>query len=566
MAQTGSSIGMVSQSLTATVDPQGNPLISSDTAFGSSPAGVALLGQQLFGLPNATFNLTPPDVFSQLGPENELPYWTFDDFSDGEMTATPIYDSTAQTWGITINPGTAVSGDYCALTTRSYLINDDNLGLRQKAFAVIAKTGTAAGTTQWNLTLDAIYYDTTDTAIGTATLGTALDTGTWTSISGFTTAGGSAIPATAHFVELQFKVTATATITGSAVVTIKSCLLSSKVGATGAFLITDTYTSSGTWTAPTGVTALVALVGSGAGGGGAGGGLIGSSIGAAGTANTPAARGGGSGAWTIVRDVPVTSGSAYSIGIGAGGAGGTAQAFSKANGSTSTAITNQASGAAGGATTFGTFFSIGGGGGATGAVVSVTGTHANGVAGTAGVVSAGIFGATGVSGKTGEASGNATTNWDSALIYPYTTAQTGGLAGASGSSSGTAITAFAGTAGTISSATANMLMSGAAADSSTWSSPFTQSDVGNSGNSTGAGGAAGASSCVAITATGVGTVTCTAGAAGSAVVISGCGGSGGGNAVVSAASTSTFRDRPVVIASGRGGSGQQGFITVVYIA
>ena len=482
------------------------------------------------------------------------------------MTATPVYDSTTQTWGITINPGTAVSGDYCELSTRSYLLNDDNLGLRQKAFAVISKTGTAAATTEWNLQLNAIYSDTTNNPIGTATIGTALDTGTWSSLSGFTTAGGSAIPAAARYVELQFKLTATATVTGSAAVTIKSCLLSSKIGALSSFLITQTFTTSGTWTAPTGVTSLVALVGSGAGGGGAGGGLIGSSIGASGTAVAGAARGGGSGAWTIVRDVPVTSGSAYSIGIGAGGAGGTAQSFSKANGGTATALTNQASGAAGGATTFGTFFSIGGGGGATGAVVSVTGTQVNGVAGTAGVVSAGIFGATGVLGKTGEASGNATTNWDSALIYPYTTAQTGGLAGAAGSSSGTAITAFAGTAGTISSATANMLMSGAAVDSSTWSSPFTQSDVGNSGNSTGAGGAGGANSCVAITATGSGTVTCTAGAAGSAALISGCGGSGGGNAIVSAASVSNFTNRPVVIASGRAGSGQQGFITVVYIA
>ena len=237
MAQTGSSVGVVSQNLTATVDPQGNPVISSETAFGSSPAGEALLGQQLFGLPNATFNLTPPDVYAVLGPDNQLPYWDWIDYSDAVITATPVYDSTTQTWGITINPGTAVSGDYALLTTRSFLINDDNLGLRQKAFAVIAKTGTAAGTTQWNLTLDAIYYDTTNNPIGTATIGTALDTGTWSSISGFTTTGGSAITASARYVELQFKLAATATITGTAAVTIKSCLLSSKVGALSAFVL-----------------------------------------------------------------------------------------------------------------------------------------------------------------------------------------------------------------------------------------------------------------------------------------------------------------------------------------
>lgn len=569
MAQIGASVGMVSQSLTATVDAQGNPIISADTAFGASPAGQALLTQQLFGLPNATFNLTPPNVYAALSPDNQLPYWDWIEYSDGEILATPTYDDTTQGWGVQLAPGTALAGDYAELTTRAYLINDDNLALRQRVLSVIEKTGTGPASTEWNLTVSATYYDSTDAVISSYDIQTVYDNATWTSIGGTTTAGGSAINAAARYVDIKYALTATANVTSTAGVIIKSCLLQSSAGASGgaqSFLITETFTTSGTWTAPTGVTALVALVGSGAGGGGAGGGLIGSSIGASGTANAPAARGGGSGAWTIVRDVPVTSGSAYSIGIGAGGAGGTAQSFSKANGSTSTAITNQANGAAGGATTFGTFFSIGGGGGATGAVLSVTGTHANGVAGTAGVVSAGIFGATGVLGKTGEASGNATTNWDSALIYPYTTAQTGGLAGAAGSSSGTAITAFAGTAGTISSATANMLMSGAAVDSSTWSSPFAQSDVGNSGNSTGAGGAGGANSCVAITATGVGTVTCTAGAAGSAALISGCGGSGGGNAIVSAASVSNFTNRPVVIASGRGGSGQQGFITVVYIA
>ena len=280
----GSTRGMVGQNQSAVTDEQGNPIVNAGNGFGDSPAGNALLTQALFGLPNGTLSLTPPDVYSPISSDNRVPYWEFLDYSNGVMAGSAVYDATTQTWGVIINPGTAASAAYCTFTTRSYLVNDDNLGLRQKAFAVIAKTGTAAGTTQWNLTRDAIYYDTTATAIGTATLGTALDTGTWTSISGFTTAGGSAIPATAHFVELQFKVTATATITGSAVVTIKSCLLSSKVGATGAFLITDTYTSSGTWTAPTGVTALVALVGSGAGGGGAGGGLIGSSIGAAGTA------------------------------------------------------------------------------------------------------------------------------------------------------------------------------------------------------------------------------------------------------------------------------------------
>ena len=562
MTYFGSNPNPLNFGFSSVIDQNGNLIVSPDNSFGASPLGEAARTQALYGIPNARFSLLPNDPLSNISVENPLPYWTAESF--GSVSAISTYNDTEQTYSVTITPTTAGSGDFLTLKTRSYLLNDTDLNLRQKAFVSLTKNGTM-GTAEWAGVLTATYFDAAGAQLSSFAIGTVSSASSFTGISGFTTSGTAVIATAAQYVDIDFTVTASATVTGTATVSVESVLLQTSLASSQSFILTETFTSSSTWNSPTGVTALVALVGAGAGGGGAGGGLIGSSIGASGTANAPASRGGGAGAWTIVRDVPVTSGSAYSVGIGAGGAGGTAQSFSKAFGGTATAITNQASGAAGGATTFGTFFSIAGGGGATGAVVSVTGTHANGTAGTAGVASAGIFGATGVAGKTGEASGNATTNWDSSLIYPYTTAQTGGAAGAAGSSSGTAITAFAGTAGTISSATANMLMSGAAADSSTWSSPFTQSDVGNSGNSTGSGGAAGANSCVAITATGTGTVTCTAGAAGSAATISGCGGSGGGNAIVSASAVSTFRDRPVVIASGRGGSGQQGFVTVVFV-
>ena len=390
MAQTGSSVGVVSQNLTATVDPQGNPVISSETAFGSSPAGEALLGQQLFGLPNATFNLTPPDVYAVLGPDNQLPYWDWIDYSDAVITATPVYDSTTQTWGITINPGTAVSGDYALLTTRSFLINDDNLGLRQKAFAVIAKTGTAAGTTQWNLTLDAIYYDTTNNPIGTATIGTALDTGTWSSISGFTTTGGSAITASARYVELQFKLAATATITGTAAVTIKSCLLSSKVGALSAFVLVDTFTSSGTWTVPAGVT-KVDVIAMGSGGGGGGGGVF------KGTSATHSVRGGGGGgggAYAYIQGVNVSGSASITVGVGAGGAGGTAATGATASGG---------NGGTGGAATFGSLVVSNGGAGGVGggATTGGTATGTGGTGGLGGTVSAAVLAPEKYDGKAG---------------------------------------------------------------------------------------------------------------------------------------------------------------------
>lgn len=571
MAQTGSSIGMVSQSLTATVDPQGNALISSDTAFGSSPAGVALLGQQLFGLPNATFNLTPPDVYSQLGPENELPYWSFDDFSDGVMTATPVYDSAAQTWGITINPGTAVSGDYCLLTTRSYLLNDDNLGLRQKAFAVIAKTGTAAGSTEWNLTLNAIYYDTTNNPIGTATIGTALDTGTWSSISGFTTTGGTAIPATARYVELQFKVAATATITGTAAVTIKSCLLSSKVGANSSFIVAETFTSSTTWTVPAGVTTLLAVVGLAAGGGGAGGSYRAVT---SGPSVVGGSGGGGGGRWSILRDVAIGTATSISIGIGAGGAGGTAAVGTAGAAQSLTG----GQGAAGAATTVGTILTALGGGGGTAVAPSATAPVLGGGGGTvAGVSTSNTYGIAQVAGTAGGAGGSAFTSSGSAgsvgnsiatadqLLYPYTpTFTTLGAAGGSasvgswGDGAGARSSVSArGTAGTVSFWGAGGAGGGGAFANNT--SQLRGVGDGGNGSTYGAGGAGGASAAAWQTTGSRGTVT--AGAGGSAGAATGCGGGGGGSIAISASGTAIL-----INSSGAGGAGAAGFVTLVFIA
>lgn len=583
MAQIGSTQGIISQSLTATVDQQGNQIISSDTSFGASPAGYALLGQQLFGLPNGSFNLTPSDVYSNLGSDNRLPYWDWAEYSDGTMTATPTYDSTTQTWGIKINPGTAASGDYCTLTTRSYLLNDDNLGLRQKAFAVISKGGTAAASTQWGFALNAIYYDTTNNPIGTAAVGTVLDTGTWSSISGYTTTNGSAIPASAKYVELQFKLTATAAVTGSATVTIKSCLLSSKIGANSSFLITETFTSSTTWTVPTGVTSLVAVAMTAAGGGGAGGGIA-----AVADQTLPRVSGGGGGGggapYSLTTNVDLAGATSVTIGIGAGGAGGAGTSFTKAAAATTSAALVGSNGAAGGATTFAfggtTFITLTGGDGGTAGISSVVGSACvRGGGGAAGAYSpSSLFFTTSqqTNNSTGGRGGSATTSaafseagnvgavGTQDLIFPYVPTQAS-VAGGTVTTSGTAVTFTTGAAGT---AVANKSLSGGGGGASSVAGTAAVSAAGAVGGSGGAqasaGGAAGASGIAYITGGGSGTVAITAGNGGTAPNYGAGGGGAGGNAIVTG--TTNYNARAISAASGKGGNGANGMIVIAYIA
>jgi hypothetical protein len=93
------------------------------------------------------------------------------------------------------------------------------------------------------------------------------------------------------------------------------------------------FTASGTWTAPSGVTAAqVILVGAGGGGGGG---------------STSVAGGGGGGGQVVVQNLSVTPGTSYQINIGAGGQGGQTSLIS------ATDTTSTLPGANGGTTTFG---------------------------------------------------------------------------------------------------------------------------------------------------------------------------------------------------------------------
>lgn len=119
----------------------------------------------------------------------------------------------------------------------------------------------------------------------------------------------------------------------------------------GVQAVTNTFTASGNWVAPAGVTSIVVEAW---GGGGAGGGATGN----------PAKGGGGAGGQYAKKVVTVVPGTTYAIVVGAGGAGGTGD------------------GPAGGDSTFAATVVVArGGAGGTGAVngIAGTGSSANGV-------------------------------------------------------------------------------------------------------------------------------------------------------------------------------------------
>jgi len=550
MAQYGSNPGMFSQSVVQTVDAQGNPIISADSTFGGSPAGSALLTQQLFGLPNASFDLIPNDPLSPISNSNQVPYWDFANYSDGVMAGSAVYNTTTKNWGVTIYPGTAASGSYVAFTTRSYLINDDNLGLRQKVFAVIEKTGTAAGTTQVNMTLSATYYDSTDTALSTAIVGTALDTGTWTSLSGFTTSGGSAISASAHYVDLQFLVTATANITGSVNFGIKSCLLATKVAALSAFQVVDVYTSSGTWTVPSGVTS-VSVVAMGCGGGGGSGGAYRE----AGAATVNGGGGGGAGGFVIAQGVSVAGSTSITIGVGTGGLGG-GRVDAGGTGSAGSA------GADGSSSTFGSLVvATGGSGGTGGGIVTPAGVAPGGIGGAGGIPTYATLGASAYTGGTGGngnryttvavAGGAGATGFTQIPLYGAITLTSGAAGGTATITQGTAT--FRGTVGA--GGTAGIYGGGGGGGGFYSGGANTMFNAGAGGAGGGGGGGVGVTSSAT---NGQGT----AGNGGNAGTTSAGGGGGGGGYGQPGGSGS--RNGIVSGSGGNGGSG--GFVVIGYIA
>lgn len=547
------------------VDPNGNTIIDTTNGVGSSPFGIAPREQIFFGIPNGSFSNLPQDPFVAIDDiVNPLPYWSV--FTSVSGTVTSDYDSTTKNWGLKLDPGTAASGDYISVKARSFVANDDNLALRQKAFLTMKKNGTYAGSTQWKLELICQYYDATNTSVASATIGTVYDNATWTAISGTTTTGGSAFPSSAIWAEYEIKLTATAAVTSSTSVTLQSLIVASSTPATQSFVVVETFNASTTWTRPTGVTSLLGVIAIGGGGGG-GGGTAAGTVNA--TVNLPlpvwGAPGGGSGSFGYVQNVYVGDLTTVSVGIGTAGAGGTANTITKAAAGTAQTVLASTAGGAGGASTFGTILTAPGGGGASGTAGTNTG---GGTAGGAATTTA--YGLSSARGTTG---GNAPSNagvyaGGSSSMGPYSRIAfmsntfSAGNAGSVASTSGGNGRSAAGTAGVA--GVAGIMGAGGGAGSCNFVNQGTVSQGPGADGGYGSGGGGGVSAGVYLNATSTAIVT--GGAGGPGGTNSGAGGGGGGAAVAWSSTSTVHNASTLTVTSGKGGDGALGQVIIAYVS
>jgi hypothetical protein len=555
MAQFGSGRSVISQNQSAVSDSNGNLIVSPDDSFGGSPLGIAARTQALYGIPNANFDILPADPYSPITTGNELPYW--DVSINGLGTATMSYDDTTQAWAVRLDPtaGTA-SGETITMKARTYLLNDSNLTLRQKAFVNIAKVGTQA-TSEWNLVLSATYYSEAGSQLSTYNIGTANSGATWTSINGFTTSGTAAIDPAAHYADLALTLTTSGSVAGTALVDINSLLIQTSTGAAGAqsFILTQTFTSSGTFTVPTGVE-YVTVVAIGAGQGGQGGGLVSTRgiIPASGTAN--GGLGGATGYWAIVPDIYVgnvgTAG--VSVGIGAGGSGGASLTQTKpAGNNTAVSTLNGNNGSNGGNTTFGTFLTVPG---ARTAPTSYFGADSSAGAsgGTKGDPTATVNGGSGATNAIGSTFVGA----------PYTVLVVGGSAGIAGT--GGALNGAAGAA----SASAGIAGGGGGGGGARAVRGTAPTDLaGNGGNAAPCGGGGGGA--VSLDGAFASTYTGTAGDGGAGGANTGGGGGGGGalafviGQTTSGSAITEYTGSVLTFTAGKGGDGGSGLLKVIYV-
>jgi hypothetical protein len=580
MAQIYSTRTSAAQSGNGVVDAYGVPLVSSLNDFGESPLGIAARSQALYGIANAQFNLLPREVGSAIVDfQNPLPYWSVDNFSDSRIVPKSFFDTTTGTFSVELDPTAGSASDYITLKTRSFLLTDDNLALRQKAYLTTSKGTAYAGATQFGLTLSAEYFDINGTSLSSYAIGTALDNTALTSISGVTTSGSAAISANAAYVDLTIRLDVTATVTSGVKVYLKSLLLATSQATTGSFIISEQITSSQTWTPPTGVSNLLAVVAAGAGGGGGGGGSV--------RGTNPIAGGGGGGGgagWSILRDVSLGTATGVVIGIGAGGTGGTAMSYTVTGATLTSGTANGGAGANGGSTTVtiagnAVITVPGGTGGSGGTARSQTvigsGTAGGGAGGAAGTaVTFTYFGGTAVLGGTGSTGGSvlngvnfvATTAGTGLGLgfanYPYSTFSAG-AAGGNGVVTGTASGVDeVGTAAGSAGGSAHFGGGGGGGMPLRWNSSNPNLRLGTASvGAAGAGGGGGGAASVELNASN-GTTTVNAGNGGAAGSLSAAGGGGGGSlAIHNFGFTYTM-----TATGGSGGVGSSGFVTVVYVA
>jgi hypothetical protein len=540
--QFGSDRSPASTTTGGVVDQNGNAIISANNSFGQFPLGAAPLAQTLFGLPNGTFNLLPPVIGTAAEAEinnfdNPLPYWQVDtDESEGEVKSFIVYDETTNTTALRLTPGTAAGTSTYSVSTRSAVISDDNLSLRQKAIATLEKVGTYSGTSQFYVKLDATYYDHAGSAISTQPIGTVYDNGTISSITGFTTAGTAAVGISAAYVDLKFSLVTTQAVTSGISVDINTLLLQTSQGAGGgasSFLITERFDASTTWTVPTGVEYLVAVIAVGGGRGGNGGNVaINNSF----TLNAAGGSGGNAGGYAFLRDLALGTATTVSVGIGAGGAGGTARTQTKPNPDSAVYNLTGGTGANGGATTFGSFLTATGGSASAGSATSPVWPQPTVVS------SNGFF----------------TNNSYTSIPYQDTFPSAGQNGSAGTTSAGESIAS--GSGGTC--GTNKVIGAGGAGGLGQPNATSTAGKGSDAGDGAGGGGGA-----AAVRFNNIGTYTAPGGAGGSAAAHSGSGGGGGGGAALARASSGASYTQSVVTAtSGVGGNGGGGYIIIAYIA
>ena len=548
MPQFGSNPSVSSQNFSATQDANGNSIISSDSSFAASPLGLAARTQALFGIPNANFDLTCPEPNNPVEVDNSIPYWGLE--SNGDIVTTMTYNTTTQNWSVRMDPTGAASGDSVILKTRTYLLNDDALALRQKAFASLTRQGTT-GTAQWSIVLSATYFDEAGTQLSTYNIGTAADTGTWTGINGITTSGSAAISTTAAYADIALTLTAAGSVSGTAKVDVNSVLIAtSQTGTT--FQVIQTFLSSGTFTVPTGVE-YVTIVAAGGGKGGDGGEL--SATNTTTTGLVQGGNGGSSGQWALIPNVSLGTAATVAVGVGAGGIGGTANTFSKGTAVSTTSAQNQRVGAAGGASSFGSFISVPGGAVTAGTVTF--GFYSVG-GGTANQANRGAGGAATLAQKNGDASVLSATTLGAPFTPDFVSTGAAGVAGTgSGGGSGTA------SSGGVAQAVIGILGGGAGGGQGTASSSSSifAGGVGGAGGAASGGGAA-----MRYISANAQTIVVTGGAGGTASASTGSGGGGGGAVGVAAASSGNYTASTITANSGKGGDGAAGFVVVAYIA
>lgn len=550
-------------------DPSGVSVVSSGNAFGVSPLGIAPRSQAFYGLPNAQFNLLPADVNEELADsENPLPYWSVNNASGGRIIAKSFYDTTTGTWSVELDPTTGTNTDFITLTTRGYILTDDNIALRQQAYLTTSKGTAYAGSTQFNVTLTSEYFDVNGNSLSSYAIGTALDNGTLTGISGITTSGSAAISAAAAYVDLTVKLTCTATVTSGVKVYLKSLLLATASAASsGSFQIAQAFTTSGSWTRPTGVD-YVSVIAVGGGGGG-GGGLL-----SAGTVQQAfqGCSGGGASRIAYAYDLYVGDVGTVSVGVGAGGSGGTSITYTKATGTTFATQANSSNASSGGASNFGTYITVNGGGGGNGGGTATLGNAAAGTAAGAstiiilgGVDTAGAAGGAGPTTSTiaGSPGGTATALVGiTRLPMTGTAYYTAGANGAEGTATNTTGTAFAGTAGGT-AGVAGWLGGGGSSGGGTANASGNRLGAGGAG---GPGGGGGAGRSRYVYSTQAGTYVVTGGNGGNGGTYSGAGGGAGGASLLYVTTAGSATASNITMTSGQGGTGGGGFVIVVYTA